>query len=392
MPGRGMQLFQFSNSNPAIREVSWERLPPGAIVIDWPKTDDLPVPELLSYPVMTESLRSDLTEKYRFLRGVSVTIADPSLGLEPPEVEHLVRKAGRMHDGLRRLNAYRSRIFTDWENDPDALAGLAEATRHDNGPHTRVKSWLRPVSMLVRSGLPFGVHAWGPGIAEMPLVTLISGLLSEEIRVPEPHDTLVDVGVDVSHSMRATGKAEYALDTVKALLLLLGARLAVSTWRAWLVGDRAAPVDWKRLSELSNDARGGESELDVLLRANGIGPGETNLAPFLREVVNSREMCRRHLCILITDGAYQDRASSLRLAERLRSWGTDYVQLLLHRDGEFDLTDSEIAELAERRLREATDIAEAAHGGQLVLNLMPLLGYVSIDVYERWLGEVVASL
>lgn len=416
-----VDLFDFGGSQPAIRKVPWERLPLGAIVIDWPKLNNASIPELLSYPVMTESLRTALTQKYRFLRNRAVTIADPSLGLQTPQIQHLVWKASGLQDGIRRLNVYKTRALGRWRTDPDAERLYADAMRYDGGPYVLLKSWLRSVSAVVRSGQPFGANVWASGIEELPLTTLVAKLITKEIYVPDPQDTLVDVGIDVSYSMRVTDKALFAWKTMMDILPLLGAKLGTSRWRVWFVSARAVLADWRRPGAVPHSGKEGDSDLDELLRANGIGSGETKFAPFLREVVNTRDRCRRHLCVLITDGVCQDRAPTLRLAERLRSWGTDYVQLVIHRDDDlrhrvitqsaessidgylrkdgqspddehYDLSDSELAELSNRRLREVTDIAEAAHGGQLVVNWSPLLGYISIDVYERWLGDVIASM
>lgn len=415
-----MQAFQFGNSTPAIRKVPWERLPLGAIIIDWPTVNDALIPELISYPVMTEALRGALTQRYHFLRNRTVTIVDPALGLEPPEIQLLSREAARLQAGLPQIRAVKAELRDRWRMDPEAAGRLADAVQFDESPYTLTKSWLRSLSTIVRSAEPFGAALWPSGIEGKSLSALVAELVTEQIRLLEPQDTLVDVGVDVSYSMAVTGKAELAWSCMVDLMSTLSTALAMSTWRAWLISDEAVPVDWLRSLGFAA-ARGDESTFEVLLRRHRVRPGETSFSPFFRSVTSVAQGYRRHLCVLITDGVCQDRSEALRMAERLRKWNIDYLQLVIHRDDdlrhqvitrssedvvdgylaedaqspedeEYELSDAELAERSSRRLREITDIAEAAHGGQLVLNWIPLLGYLAIDVYEQWLGEVIASL
>jgi hypothetical protein len=402
------RLFDPGETQRGIRRCLWEKLPLGSVVIDWPAIHGASIPELTAYPLVTERLRSILFSKYKFLEGRTVTIADPSLGLDEPAVSRATLEARRILDGLPAITALkralRSRLFAK----PDAREGLASIGRYDSGPYALVKDWMRSVAGIVRDDEDFGSRlgsAPGEGLG-----TVLGRLLAGSLRaLPSASSSIADIGIDVSFSMTASGKAELAWRALAEMIPPLAHRLGTSRWRLWLVAGRASEVDWSRYDREDPPA------MEGLMAKHRLIPEETKFEPFFRELLLSEPVAGRRLCLLVTDGACQDRAAALRSAERLGREGIEFVQLVLHADGEYresveaeddrrfkdgvilesDIaesdrvrarSDEELAAYCAERLREATDIAEAARGGQLILTWYPVFGLVALDLYERYLG------
>jgi hypothetical protein len=402
-----------------LRSCPWERLPLGSVVVEWPVIHNASIPELASYPLVTERLRSALFAKYRFLEGRRVTIADPSLGLDEPAVARAQLEARRFLDGLPAMAKLKRELRAALLGRPDAREGLAACGRYEGGPYALTKSWMRSIAGILRDdeafgaalGLDAGTGDEGPGGGS--LGSVIGRLLAGELRaLPAASSSLVDVGIDVSFSMTSSGKAELAWRALAELLPPLARRLGTSFWRLWLVAEGASEIDWSRYDPEDPPA------MERLMATHRLKPEETRYEPFFRELLYAGPVPERRLCLLITDGACQDRAAALRSLERLADEGIEYVQLVLHEDGEYResvqlaeggrgkdgvVPEEEIREEDQRlrrsdeelevycsdRLREVTDLAEAARGGQLVLTWYPLFETVALDVYERYLGRVL---
>jgi hypothetical protein len=400
-----------------VRRVPWAQVPLGAVIIDWPRLHNAWIPELLDYPVITARLRSYLGDKYQFLSRTAVTIADPTSVLEPTDFgttdfKSMAEDARRVVEGIPAVNARKRAARGRILSLPDAKEGILRSTKYEDGPFTLTKDRMKSTSGIIRDGRDFGEEHWGPAqsLERETVGTMLGKMLSGELPRIASGSTSVDIGIDVSRSMTETGKAALALGELLDLASTLARDLGFSVWRVWLVSDRVVPCDWGvyRKEQLP--------PLDSLLSRSRIVPGETRFAPFFRKVLDQGGASGTRLCILLTDGAYQDRAESLRLLERVGNAGIDYLQLLLFRDeenrnavigaeGDIALdgivlekdigannsllirTDEELSEYCLRELADATDLAEAARGGQLVINWYDLLELVTIDVYDRFIGK-----
>jgi hypothetical protein len=405
--------FDPNETQRGLRRCPWEKLPLGSVVVEWPTIHNAFIPELMSYPLITERLRSTLFAKYQFLAGRTVTIADPSLALDESAVSRALLEARRILDGLPAAADLKRKLRSAFLGRPDAREGLASCARYESGPYALVKDWMRSIGGILRDGEEFGTRLGCAPAAGESLGTVLGRLLAGGLRaLPSASSSIVDVGIDLSFSMTASGKAELAWRALAEMVPPLAKRLGTSLWRLWLVAGRASEIDWSRYDPEDPPA------MERLMATHRLKPEETMFEPFFSELLHSGPVPERRLCLLVTDGACQDRGAALRSLERLGEEGIEYVQLLLHEDGEYresvetgdghrgkdgviletDIeesdrvlrrSDEELEAYCAERLREATDLAEAARGGQLVLTWYPLFGSVALDVYERYLGKLL---
>lgn len=367
-----------------IRRVPWTQLPLGCVVLEGPSLWHGMVGELAAYPVLTRTLRDQLWARYQ-LGPVPVTIVDPDPGLERLDFRGLERRARTWLAGLADLATLKDEARNELRAHPQVREGLATLGRWDEGPYTLTKDWARSVTQVVKDHEPFGASFGPPGsVAET-----LAALVGQTGPFPRLGRIEVDVGIDVSRSMTVSGKADFACREALSLLQPILNRWGAGTWRFWTFAEVAVPADRPRPPA-----------------------GETKFAPFLRRVLEHDQPGTAHLGLLITDGRCTDRAESLRLLERFARQGIDYLQLILlyeedlrtlvntsHGvdgvvvDGEFDealaytrtVDEWEAAQADE--LRQVTDLAEAARGGQLVITWNPLFRLVTLDVWERYLAK-----
>ena len=409
-----MELASFygEGSQRRIRSCPWERLPLGSVILGWPEIHNATIPELAAYPLVTERLRAELFRKYQFLAGRSVVIADPSLGLDEARLSRARLDARRFLDGKGAATALKQELRSRFLGHAEVREGLASCGRYDGAPYALVKDWMRSVSAMVRDSSGFGTGIWDEGEPGEDLGAVLGRLLAGAVpRLPDARSSSVDIAIDVSFSMKASGKAALAWSTLAGIVGPLAHRLGTSTWRLWLIADKARQIEW---SLHDPDEPGA---IDRLMSATRLSADETRFCPFLEEMLKTAPGPEHRLVIVVTDGDCQDQGASLRALEKLGTEGIDYLQLVLHADAEYRSSvesgkgkdgvvlenelgegekvrlrsDSELADYCAGRLRSVTDLAEAARGGQLVLTWYPLFGALALDVYERYLGQVIMA-
>lgn len=381
---------------PLIRRVRWTDIPLGCVVLEGPRLYHGMVPELIGYPLITERLRADLLRRYQLGPQTLVTIADPSFELQTVDFGQLQQEARRWIDGLPPLDALKAQSRREVLARPDARQGLALVPRWEETPYTLTKDWVRSVSAVVRDHGGFGGSWLGDQGPFESLGATVGRLLAGSLpRLPQvPAD--LDIGIDVSYSMVVAGKAEQVQTDLGQILTPLVQRLGVTTWRLWNFSETVSA--WPLAAPQ---------------------PRETRFAPLLRRLLDQDRPEVPHLCVVVTDGQCRDRPETLRLLERFARQGIEYLQLVLlgdddgrryvegadgrARDGvvaEVDLeeghrvvtrTDEEWQVYQSEELAQITDLAEAAHGSQLVVTWSPLFRVVALDVYERYLGKILLS-
>ncbi len=397
----------------SIRRVSWKNLPLGCVIIAWPQIAGASIPELLEYPVITERLRDQLSRRYQFLQTRTVTIVDPSSGIELPDVRNVMTEAAQLSAAVAQTDQLKRNLRQELATRPDVREGLSALMPYSDSPFVITKSWSRSVAETLRDQSPFGIRAWPELTTETRVSDIATSMLTGGTPPLSVTHMTVDIGFDVSRSMMIDERADYAYAQALALLESLGASFPLLRWRLWMVSDSATiAAD----SESPRD----RPPLATVMRRNGVRAGETVFAPFLTKVSTQKPDTGAHLVVLITDGACSDRSATLRSAERLGRRGSDYLQIILHRDddhrtvvqtksgahfvdnirSETDITendtviqrtDEQIRAAVDHELREITDIAEAAHGAQLIMTYFPIFSMVTLDVYEQYLGTLVVG-
>lgn len=397
----------------AIRTVPWKHLPLGCVIIAWPQIAGASIPELLDYPVVTERLRDHLSRTYQFLQSRTVTIVDPSSGIELPDVRSVMAEAAQLSAAVTQADALKRNLRQGLLTRPDVREGLSGLMAYSDSPFVITRSWSRSVAEILRDQNPFGIRAW----PELTTETRVSDLAVSMITGGTPPLSVtqmsVDIGFDVSRSMMIDERADYAYAQALALLETLGASFPLLRWRLWMVSDSATIA-------ADSESPRERPPLATVMRRSGVRAGETVFAPFLTKVSTQKPDTGAHLVVLITDGACSDRSATLRSAERLGRRGSDYLQIILHRDddhrtvvqtqsqahfvdnirSETDITetdtvvertDEQIRAAVDRELGEITDIAEAAQGAQLIMTYFPIFSMVTLEVYEQYLGTLVVG-
>lgn len=402
--------FPFNASLQKIRRVRWENLPIGSIILEWTQIHGASIPELIEYPVITARLRTQLQNRYQFLTNTKVTIADPDSGIGQGRVIKASRDAMIMKTVLPEMEGFRQGLRRQWMAEPEMRQGLSLIGDYDKSPYMLTKNWARSIGSVVRDDECFGSVIWGPELVQEPVGTVIAKLLSSEIFLPEQSETAVHLGLDVSFSMTHSGKTEFIYKNLLDILAVTAGKLKTSTWNLWLLSDSVTQGNWQYALEK-------DGNLEAMLKRQNTVAGNTYFSPFFKKVLERKNQFRKNLCILITDGICQDRPAALRAAEKMAENDIDYLQLVLHQDEEyrdglfsdhsenitdglipeelitdtdtkFTRTDDDLKAYCNDRIRDITDIAEAARGGQLILTWYPLFSYLALDVYGRWLGGV----
>jgi hypothetical protein len=410
--------FTFTNSNAKIRRVSWEQIPLGSIILEWPIILNASIPELLDYAYCHCSITQCPISKVSIDGWHSVTIADPSLELEKVNVSTSLKQAKVIKDGLHQIQQFKSASKELWMNDSNVKDGLLGLAKYENSAFSLRKSWLKSISSVIRDDEKFGSSIWGPEGKQESLGTVLGQLLTGAIPDPYQYPAVLELGIDVSYSMFSNKKAHFAYRYSLELIAQLHRYFPISQFRVSLLSEKAY------LTKELIIQRDGKDSLDSMLNRLSIKPAGTQFAPFFRQVSQrARESLISHqntLVILITDGVCEDQASALRTAELFAKEGIDYLQLVLHMDEEYReiirtphanqsldgfriaedlredeeeyrLNDDELETKCYENLQRITDIAEAAQGNQLILTYYPLFKYLSIDVYEQYLGKLFTS-
>jgi hypothetical protein len=367
------------------------------------------IPELLDYPVITERLRDALSRRYQFLLSRTVTIADPSVGVEPHDIRAAAREGQQLARALEAGAVLKQRTRQELLAGAGVRKGLQEQMSYEGSPYMLHRDWARSVTEALSDDAPFGIGVWG---ATGPsAVDLAARMLTGELPRLSRTAVTLDIGFDISRSMMLDDRGGYAYTRARRILTEIRGHLNVVNWRLWMISDDTTLA--------ARSERGySEEPLATVMNRAGVRSGETRFAPFFRTMLSSRPDNGSHLCILLTDGECSDRPETLRYAERLARSGSEYLQIVLHRDDDYreyvrrasgvrgvdnimdqsdladgDLlhvrSDEELRAAVHAELQKVTDIAEAAHGGQIVLTYFPLFELMAIDVYERYLGKVL---
>ena len=394
----------------AIRKVPWSRLPLGCVILEWPTLHAAGVPELSEYPIITERLRDHLTRTYQFLRSRSVTIADPTSGIELPNVRDVAAEAGALVAAISQVSELKQGLRQELGADPGARTGIADQLPYESSPYRLAHRWTRGLVDTLSDTDGFAHDVWPSVSASSTVSSVLMQMLSGTLLPLSTTRLSADIGFDVSRSMTIDGRAEAAYAQATTLLTELVRACPMLQWRLWMVSETA------EIAMDSQDARTGLS-LETLMKRKRMRSAETLFAPFLTGAARRRPAIGPHLVLLVTDGMCSDRGATLRSAEQLARSDTDYVQIILHKGDDFkryveatdgrtsidnvrtetdltpndrliERTDEQHKAAIDKELRGVTDIAEAAHGAQLILTYFPLFSVLTLDMYEQYVGQI----
>ena len=378
----------------ALRLISWSALPLGAVIIDGVRIDGVMPEELRAYPVVDASLRRRLFERYHFRSDHPVTIAgfsSPDAACERAvEIRSLAERI-RAGAPLRADVAVERRFWDLGTGDTPGFESprLTESSR-------LVKDVYNSFTVSTSRPGPIPTLLGDGPASDISFAQIVSGLLSGRRLFPLDLPLVLHCALDVSFSMKDRDRIRHGIAVVNRLAAQVPAVMPGTQVRAYAFSD---------------DTRELRTPVETIpLRSEG-----TKQAPVMQRVIRNADPATRNLLVLVSDGEPQDLPATLRTAEKLKTAGVDYLQILLHTDddlrhqvvgarGEFEIRDDTVSESdvpAERiialdsdalkkrvdaRFDDFTRVAETAGGSQVVLTEFTALGLVTVELYDRYVG------
>jgi len=377
-----------------VRRVSWAGLPLGAIILDGPIVAGALPPELREFPVVDRMLREELYRKYQFRPDHPVTIAGALDRLAAQRFAEDVAALDRRLRAAQPLSREVMEEYSRFELDPsrDFAAESPRLTESERLVKDHYNSFAVPVG---REG-PIPTLVRSPFAQDVSTAGVIAGLLTGRPLLPRDEALTLHLALDVSFSMKRRDRIPQGLAAFNRIARQIPAAMPGTRIVGYMFSHSAREV------RLPADR--------AALRAE-----DTRQAELFTTVLRRRDPDRRNKLVVITDGEPSDLATTLRRAEALRRESVDYTQILLHTDedlrhevthggGEFEIRDNLIVDeivpedrivtlseeaLCERRegrFSDFTRIAEIAGGNQVVLTEFAVLGLVTVEIYDRYVG------
>lgn len=377
-----------------VRRVSWGGLPLGAIILDGPTVAGSLPAELRGFPVIDRMLREELYRKYHFRPDHPVTIASAVDRLAAQRFADDVEKLDRRLRAAQPLTRETMETYARFNLDPSHETAL-ESPRLTESDRL-VKDHYNSFAVSVGREGPIPTLVRSPFAQDVSTAGVIAGLLTGRAVLPRDEALTLHLALDVSFSMERRDRIPQGLAAFNRIARQIPAAMPGTRIVGYMFSRTA------RVVTLPADR--------AVLRAE-----DTRQAELFTTVLRRRDPDRRNMLVVITDGEPSDLAETLRLAEKLRGAMFDYTQILLHTDedlrhevqhvgGEFEVRDNLVMEenvpddrivtLSEEALQERregrfadfTRIAELAGGNQVVLTEFAVLGLVTVEVYDRYVG------
>ena len=95
-----------------VRKTKWKRLIPGMIYIGGLRINDIVPGELRDFPVLTHTLLSDLTDRYRLRPDKEVLVADIVPGYSARKISAQINEA---NEAIDKINRFRAEFFSERE-------------------------------------------------------------------------------------------------------------------------------------------------------------------------------------------------------------------------------------------------------------------------------------
>lgn len=372
-------MFKFDGI-PDARVVPWSRLEPGMIFLTGLTVNGSIPEELRDYPVLNSSTIGELRDRYKLRKDRNIRVLSPdSGGLSPRECTEAVHKAGCK---VRTLNSFRGAVKT-------------QRDKFNIGPGGALASALVRDDSLI---LPYGDRRRQPTLLSRLDFSLdVADLFLADFRrkfiFPEDRRMEIHLVVDYSYSMKASGRDIYAHSALNLFYTGLKDLFTEATFR---------------LYGFSDDCR----KLEYPVIGDEVSRKETRFSSFLDEVLWNADESVPSVVILFTDGLPTDRQKTMIRLAMAKGRGIDYMQVVFNIEGDKrelaegsgqevldgyitdDSTDSvRLSDDAYRKLirdirRDFGELAEAAGGGQVILNIDEALALVSVEGFDQWVGSL----
>ncbi len=384
-----------------IRKVKWKYLKAGSIVLSGVKINDLVIPELTNFPVLTNNLLNELFVKYKFLGDREVVIADALYNFSPVEISQKLKK---QEETRNKFNLYRKEfiyqkkmILHDLEI--DSLLDVPIIDTENVEKDYLIKDNFNSFSYMygLNQNLDLIPSLFHRIDLTMSISDLLTNRLNSKFNLPEDKEILLHLVVDYSNSMDSAGKLDLVLSTVNSFYKYITDILVNTKINLYVFSDTCIPAAYP-------------------LHGSEIKRGDTNYSSFIKKVLHFKDKDVHNKIILFTDGQPTDRMEALKMAELVKKNKIDYTQLIFDIKEEqrhevtfpkgvvsssiidnvvedmddnmtrVELTDDALDNKMKGIYKDFTKIAENCGGNQIILKINELIRIVSIECYDRYLG------
>lgn len=369
-------MFDEFRSGVPLEAIYWKDLRPGLVFAGGFSINGYAPPELVGHPVLDSCLVKSLHENYRLNPEKRILVLGDEGDLPPEELSRALRSA---ESRLVSLGSLRREI----------------RSRKALQPNPELPVW--DSAWVERGALVWPYRDEAPSLfrdlsRDIGLAQVVSREVFSRFNLPPDKKVALHIAVDLSYSMKASGKDELA-------------RGAVGLFRDNIT--RVLPTAEVLVYAFSEQCRVVEGELS----GKEVARGGTDFSSFARTALRRKREGVPNAILVFTDGLPDKRAEALRSLEELCDAGFFYTQIVFNlsddrrscvdptecstRDGYYesgppeaarDMTEDEYREQEERFRGGFLELSAAARGCQLIIEADEALGLAAVEVFDRWYG------
>lgn len=369
-------MFDELRESAPLRSVYWKDLRPGLVFAGGLSINGAPPAELAGYPVLTGSLVDGLRSRYKLTPDKKVLVYGGDGGLSPAAFSDALRAA---QSRLPALNDFRAAVRNLKSLQADPSVAVWDSALVERGTliwplRTQAPSLLADIARDI-------------GMAEV-----LSREVLTRFRFPADRPAAVHLVVDESYSMAASGKDSLV-------------RRAVELFRGKL--SQLLPLADVIVYAFSEECR----VVTGRLQGAEVRRAGTDYACFVPPFLRRLKSDRPNALLLFTDGLPADRGAALRALDKISRSSAFYAQIVFNLKGDRrsyatgvdeDSLDgyamgglgSAARELSPEEYRAQEDefrrgfgeLARAACGCQMLLDVDDALSLAAVEVFDRWYG------
>lgn len=384
-----------------IKKVKWKDITPGCIILGGIDINGSVISELISFPVLTDRLIYQLLSKYMFLENRYVVVADALYNYNPGKLSEEIRDSQKSLLNINSLrdNYQESRrmILKDIDEfipeDKKIIDTSLINREYFKKDNYNSFSYMYGLDSDLNS-LPSFFHK---ADLKLSIGDLLTNRLNEKFNLPDDNDVMIHLVIDFSKSMDTGGKLDLAIKAVNDFYNYYSKLLKNSRINIYVFSDNCRKVDFP-LCNIKMPRK------------------DTSYSSFIKKVLHYRDRDTRNNVILLTDGLPSDYKDALKFGELIKKNGLDYTQIIfqvreeLRTEVEYNsdtlntvvidniitdtVDDSLVKTLNDKELdnkivgiyNDFSKIAEVCGGNQIVLKINEIIGVVTVECYDRYLG------
>lgn len=329
-----------------LRKLPWKELEPGMVYLGGIQINNGTPQELKNYPMLTETLIEELSQKYLFLSNREVVVAET---LEEYSPIKLSKNLGKTQSKLQAYNLFKNYILKEREKQ---LSKIEEFfIDSDNLNETYViknnyNSFEIKESVLKHLKIPSVFDNFQTNIS---MRDVLSKKIPGEFKFPIEEPIALHIVLDYSRNAHTQDNLAEIIESVQNFFDFIPKFLTKIKIRIHC------------FSEISNLAEPPLVGKEL--------PRKTCLfSSFLKKALRHKVSDIPNKVILITNGFIDDKKEAIELGTKLKKQKFDYSQIIL------------------RETDECKEIAQTIGGNQICLDSSKWLNLALVEVFDRYLG------